>query len=121
MKHLSKEQIEAITKKLASQRSITLEKIQEYSSQLNEIVDNGKDENGIENTGYNQMVEFLVNGIDRYKKHLGHIENALIRLSNNTYGYCAETGHPISYERLFAVPTTTLSMEGKERRQLHNN
>lgn len=49
----------------------------------------------------------------RQEKFLKHLENALIRISNKTYGVCRVTGKLIQRERLMAVPHATLSIEAK--------
>lgn len=49
----------------------------------------------------------------RQQKFIQHLQAALIRIENNTYGICRETGKLISKERLRAVPHATLSMEAK--------
>ncbi len=49
----------------------------------------------------------------RQKKFIDNLENALIRIQNQTYGICRETGKLIPKERLRAVPHATLSMEAK--------
>ena len=49
----------------------------------------------------------------RQRKFIDHLENALIRIENKTYGICRETGKLIPRERLMAVPHATLSMEAK--------
>lgn len=50
----------------------------------------------------------------RQEKFLKHLENALIRISNKTYGVCRVTGKLIQKQRLMAVPHATLSIEAKE-------
>lgn len=50
----------------------------------------------------------------RQKKFIGHLENALLRIQNGTYGICRQTGKLISKERLKAVPHATLSIEAKK-------
>jgi RNA polymerase-binding transcription factor DksA len=42
---------------------------------------------------------------------------ALRRIEDGTYGYCEETGEPISIKRLDARPIATLSIEAQERRE----
>ncbi|MBP5170534.1 MAG: TraR/DksA family transcriptional regulator [Bacteroidales bacterium] len=42
-----------------------------------------------------------------------HLEAALLRIDNKTYGICRETGKLIPKERLRAVPHATLSIEAK--------
>lgn len=50
----------------------------------------------------------------RQEKFIKNLENALIRISNKTYGVCRVTGKLIPKERLMAVPHATLSIEAKE-------
>ena len=49
----------------------------------------------------------------RQKKFIQHLQNALIRIENKTYGICCETGELIPKERLRAVPHATRSVEAK--------
>ena len=50
----------------------------------------------------------------RQAKFISHLEAALVRVENKTYGICRVTGKLISKERLRAVPHATLSIEAKE-------
>ena len=54
---------------------------------------------------------------DRQRKLIAKIDAALTRLDNRTYGYCEETGEPISLMRLDARPVATLSVEAQERHE----
>jgi DnaK suppressor protein len=54
---------------------------------------------------------------DRLRKLVAKIDAALKRLENGTYGYCAETGEPISLRRLEARPIAALSVEAQERHE----
>ncbi len=54
---------------------------------------------------------------DRYRKLINKIDSALTRLEDKTYGYCSETGEPISLKRLEARPIATLSIEAQERHE----
>src|SRR6266568_4927883 len=54
---------------------------------------------------------------DRQRKLIAKIEAALQRLEDGTYGYCEETGEPISLRRLEARPIATLSVEAQERHE----
>jgi DnaK suppressor protein len=51
----------------------------------------------------------------RQQKFIQHLQAALVRVENKTYGICRETGVLIPKERLRAVPHATLSMEAKEK------
>ena len=47
---------------------------------------------------------------------IDHLEKAIMRIENKTYGICRVTGRLIEKARLMAVPHTTLSMEAKTRK-----
>lgn len=49
----------------------------------------------------------------RQQKFIKHLEDALVRIENKTYGVCRVTGKLISKERLRIVPHATLSIEAK--------
>jgi DnaK suppressor protein len=54
---------------------------------------------------------------DRQRKLISKIDAALARIEDGTYGYCEETGEPISLKRLEARPIATLSIEAQERHE----
>jgi DnaK suppressor protein len=54
---------------------------------------------------------------DRQRKLIAKIDSALSRLDDGTYGYCEETGEPISLKRLDARPIATFSIEAQERHE----
>ncbi len=54
---------------------------------------------------------------DRQRKLISKIESALKRIDDGSYGYCEETGEPISLRRLDARPIATLSVEAQERHE----
>jgi len=54
---------------------------------------------------------------DRQRKLIAKIDAALQRIDEGTYGYCEETGEPISIKRLEARPIATLSVEAQERHE----
>jgi len=87
-------------------------------SSVNHKDDNGTDdtsptfkvlEDGAETINKEEMGKLA----ERQKKFIMHLENALIRVENKTYGICRETGVLIPKERLRAVPHATLSIEAK--------
>jgi DnaK suppressor protein len=51
---------------------------------------------------------------DRERKLINKIDEAVRRIDEGTYGYCEETGEPISIKRLEARPVATLSLEAQE-------
>jgi DnaK suppressor protein len=54
---------------------------------------------------------------DRQRKLIAKIDSALRRIEDGSYGYCEETGEPISLKRLDARPVATLSLEAQERHE----
>ncbi|WP_210484661.1 RNA polymerase-binding protein DksA [Microvirga antarctica] len=54
---------------------------------------------------------------DRQRKLISKIDSAISRINDGSYGYCEETGEPISLKRLEARPIATLSLEAQERHE----
>ena len=54
---------------------------------------------------------------DRERKLIVKINAAIQRIEDGTYGYCDDTGDPISVKRLEARPVATLSLEAQERHE----
>lgn len=54
----------------------------------------------------------------RQRQFIQHLQAALIRIENKTYGLCRETGKLISKERLRAVPHATLSIDAKNKQSV---
>tara|TARA_B100001248_G_scaffold19219_1_gene12714 strand:+ start:1151 stop:1588 length:438 start_codon:yes stop_codon:yes gene_type:complete len=54
---------------------------------------------------------------DRQRKLISKIDAALRRIDDGSYGYCEESGEPISLKRLDARPIATLSVEAQERHE----
>lgn len=50
----------------------------------------------------------------RQMKFIQHLQAAMVRIENKTYGICRETGELIPKERLRAVPHATLSIDAKK-------
>ncbi|GGC94600.1 RNA polymerase-binding transcription factor DksA [Halopseudomonas salina] len=55
--------------------------------------------------------------LEREKRLLDKIDQALDRVASGEYGWCAETGDPIGLRRLLLRPTATLSIEAKQRQE----
>jgi RNA polymerase-binding transcription factor DksA len=50
----------------------------------------------------------------RQQKFIQHLQAALVRIENKTFGICRDTGRLISKERLRAVPHATLCIDAKK-------
>lgn len=61
--------------------------------------------------------QWQLRSLEREKKLLDKIDQALERLARGEYGWCEETGEPIGLRRLLLRPTATLCIEAKERQE----
>jgi len=86
----------------------TIEALQEDSVHLPDVADRASSET-------DRSIELRAR--DRQRKLIAKIDSALSRLDDGTYGYCEETGEPISVKRLDARPIATLSVEAQERHE----
>lgn len=106
-----------IDKKLERAR----EELEFYLDQLTELADNPDSKiKGLDDGIGTMESERLSNMAVRQRKHIQHLENALVRIQNKAYGVCRVTGKLISKERLRAVPHATLSIEAKQNRITNN-
>ena len=55
--------------------------------------------------------------LNRQRKLLAKIDQAIKKIKNDTYGYCEETGEPIGVKRLIARPIATLSIDAQEKHE----
>ena len=86
----------------------TLEGLTEESGQFPDIADRATSET-------DRSLELRAR--DRQRKLVAKIDAALARIEDGSYGYCEETGEPISLQRLDARPIATLSLEAQERHE----
>ena len=86
----------------------TLEALANESSNLADVADRASSET-------DRSIELRAR--DRQRKLVSKIDSALQRIEDGTYGYCEETGEPISLKRLDARPIATLSLEAQERHE----
>ena len=87
----------------------TLETLQQESENHPDLADRASSET-------DRAIELRAR--DRQRKLISKIDAALMRIDDGTYGYCEETGEPISLRRLDARPIATLSIEAQERHEL---
>mgnify|MGYP003333910608 FL=1 len=112
-------------KELKEFKQLIKEKLDASRTELKYLQDqiNRKDDNGTDDTenkfgsiddGTVAMErEYLNQMAERQSTYIDHLEKALLRIENKTYGICRVTGKLIDKERLRAVPHATLSIEAK--------
>ena len=86
----------------------TLQNLQNENTNLPDIADRASSET-------DRSIELRAR--DRQRKLISKIESAIKRIEDGSYGYCEETGEPISLKRLDARPIATLSIEAQERHE----
>lgn len=89
-----------------------------YQEQITRSADNSTDDTenrfGSPEDGTATMErEFLTQQAGRQYQYIEHLESALVRIENKTYGICRVTGKLIDKDRLRAVPHATMSIEAK--------
>ncbi|MFK7982570.1 MAG: TraR/DksA family transcriptional regulator [Saprospiraceae bacterium] len=93
------------------------EQLNFYLTQLGEINENQSTKiKGLDDGNGTVEVERMNTLAARQRKHIHHLENALLRIQNKVYGVCRVTGKLISKGRLKAVPHATLSIHAKQAR-----
>lgn len=103
-----KQKLQAWKDSILEGSKLTINNLQEVSSALPDLVDRASVES-------DKALELRTR--DRQRKLISKIDSALRRIDEGTYGYCDETGEPISLKRLEARPTATLSLEAQERHE----
>ncbi len=86
----------------------TIEQMQEGTRNIPDVADRASEET-------DRALELRTR--DRERKVVAKIDAALRRIEDGSFGYCDETGMPISLKRLDARPIATLSLEAQERHE----
>ena len=105
MKEYFKQKLTGWKKDLLKESSQTLNNLQNENEAKPDITDRASEE--IDRS-------FELRKRDRERKLINKIDAALKRIEDGSYGYCEETGDPISIKRLEARPIATLSLEAQE-------
>ena len=102
-------------------------KLQEWKKDLvkanNEALYNGSmDDNSISADIIDQASSYTdknveMKAINRQIKLIAKIDQALVRIKDGTYGFCAETGEPIGLKRLMARPVAELCIAAQEKHE----
>lgn len=107
---------EIILEKLAkAQRDYDLLKGEITNSVGNDVADTSPTFKVLEEGATTLSKEETGRMAQRQMKFIQHLQAALVRIENKTYGICRETGQLIPKERLRAVPHATLSIEVKNK------
>ena len=102
-------------------------KLNEWKSEIiktnNEALYNGSlDDNSVSADIVDQASSYTdktveMKAINRQIKLISKIDQALNRIKDGTYGFCAETGEPIGLKRLIARPVAELCIAAQEKHE----
>jgi DnaK suppressor protein len=102
-------------------------KLNEWKTEIiktnNEALYNGSlDDNSISADIVDQASSYTdktveMKAINRQIKLISKIDQALTRIKDSTYGFCAETGEPIGLKRLIARPVAELCIAAQEKHE----
>jgi len=112
---MNERQIEYFRQKLMNWKEEILRESRETLSHLQNATENLPDDVDRAWSATDRALELRAR--DRQRKLISKIDAALSRIEDGTYGYCEETGEPISLRRLEARPIATLSLEAQERHE----
>ena len=112
---MNEKQVEYFRKKLLlwkgdlmSDSKDTIESLQDSTRAIPDVSDRASEET-------DRALELRTR--DRQRKLVAKIDSALRRIEEGEFGYCEETGEPISLRRLDARPIATMSLEAQERHE----
>ncbi|MEP1207468.1 MAG: RNA polymerase-binding protein DksA [Rhizobiaceae bacterium] len=103
-----KEKLLAWRSDIQRESAETVESLQEHNLNAPDLADRATSES-------DRSIELRAR--DRQRKLVSKINQALKRIDDGEYGYCEESGEPISLQRLDARPIATLSLEAQERHE----
>jgi len=112
---MNPKQLEYFRRKLINWRG---ELLKESEETLESLQEGGLQEPDLADRASAEMERALeLRTRDRARKLIAKIDAALQRIEDGSYGYCEETGDPITLKRLEARPIATLSVEAQERHE----
>ncbi len=112
---MNPQQLEYFRKKLLNWREQLLRECTEMIQNMQDQTNNEADIIDVACHEMNQAIELRAR--DRERKLINKIDEAIRRIEEGSYGYCEETGEPISIKRLEARPIATMTIEAQERHE----
>ena len=129
MVKISKTYVPKLTEKYMCEKhkAYFKKKLSEWKTEIirsnNEALYNGSmDDNSISADIVDQASSYTdktveMKAINRQIKLIAKIDQALKRIKDGTYGFCAETGEPIGLKRLIARPVAELCIAAQEKHE----
>ena len=127
---ISKTYVPKVTEKYMSEKHKVYfrMKLQEWKKELvkanNEALYNGSiDDNSVSADIVDQASSYTdknveMKAINRQIKLISEIDKALMRIKEDTYGYCLDTAEPIGMKRLMARPVAKYTIAAQEKHEM---
>ncbi len=112
---MSERQLEYFRRKLLTWKEEILRETRETVTHLQSETENHPDLADRASSETDRALELRTR--DRQRKLIAKIDEALRRIDERIYGYCEESGEPISLARLEARPIATFGLEAQERHE----
>ncbi|MCK5921692.1 MAG: RNA polymerase-binding protein DksA [Methylococcales bacterium] len=113
-KYMNDEQLEFFRDLMQTQKDELVNSLKATSDNL-QNQEREADENDRASLEEGRWLELRIR--EREGKLIQKIDEALLRITDGSYGFCDESGEEIGLERLLVRPTATLSIEAKQRRE----
>lgn len=112
--YMNQDQLEFFRRLLATEREQLLKTLPSHAGAI--LVDE-QYRDPCDHAGRETLRSIDTRMLSRNQQMIRKIEEAMSRIDSGDFGYCHETGEPIGIKRLLARPTTTLTVEAKERQE----
>ena len=109
--YMNLEQLKFFSVLLATLREETLERIAQVEDELRHPE---SEIDPLDRAALEDRRQLQLRIVDRELKLVKKIHQAVDRINDRSYGWCAQTGEAIGLERLLLRPTATLSIDAKE-------
>ncbi len=112
-KRYSDEELELFKIHIEQKKEKELDNLSFLLNQIEDVKESAANEADWQEDTSGSDLEMLYTMVNRHRKHIQDLENALLRIRQKTYGICTISGELIDKRRLMAVPTTTKSLAAK--------
>ncbi len=113
-KYMNQDQLDFFKEKLIN---LKIELNVHLENERSELSKQSRECDDLDKAQIEEEIHLRLRILDRESKLLPKIEEALIRITRGTYGYCVNTGEPIGIERLLVRPTALYCAEEKNRQE----
>ena len=108
--YMNDEQLSFFLDRLQTQKVEAESHLNEAKASLSEV---SRENDDLDKAQIEEENRLMLRIVERETKLIRKIDEAVRRIHNKEYGYCAVTGDPIGVKRLLIRPTATMSADEK--------